>query len=89
MRAALVNKKGVVQNVVLLPEGWSGKKDEWKKPAWLKVVFDETVNIGDVLQGGNFVSQEPDFAEPEPEPLKADEIAALRALLQEKGVILP
>lgn len=53
VRAAVI-KDGRVVNTVLLPEGWTGKRDDWQPPEGSEIIFSENAGLGDGYDSGKF-----------------------------------
>lgn len=81
MRAALI-EKGIVTNVIELPDNWTGAKGEWPLPKGATVVFSETAGPGDTYDGAAFIR--PARVYTKPAELLPDEITKLRALLEKQ-----
>ena len=65
MRVAVI-KAGVVENVVELPDGWSGKLGEWTAPPGTTVVSTTVAGPGWTYDGATFPAPP---APPAPPPL--------------------
>src|SRR3990167_5100109 len=52
-RAAII-ESGVVKNVILLDENWTGGSKEWQAPVGATVVFSDIAGVGDLYDGSTF-----------------------------------
>lgn len=78
MRVA-IERAGVIENIVEVPDGWTGKAGEWRPPAGTTAHAGLAASIGSTRDGNGWRAPEPTPSPPDRLAVLESRVAALEA----------